>query len=150
MTQKESAPSLCSVLNKSEHPAPFNGNVQRKEVMHAPLTEDMLWCISSVWALKLNKTTNRSRAPPCPQDQNPGCFQAIFRENPYFEQLLGSGTPEVKTTLGSLTKILDPSLKTPLSTFVRSMLVMLDCSPSNQCPFGREVPLVAKSGDKCS
>ena len=70
------------------------------------------------------RSTNGSRgtwgpgSPPSlpPRFFSKSCsFQAILWENPYFEQILGSGAPwGVKTLLAPLTKILDPSLHSRL------------------------------------
>ncbi len=45
--------------------------------------------------------------------QNHAVFKAILRGKPYFQQILGSGPPGIKTLLALLTKILDPPLQAP-------------------------------------
>ena len=59
-----------------------------------------------------------AQGPLAPKICSQSCsFQALLRENPYFEHISGSGFPGVKTPLVPLTKILEPPLMFPARLF---------------------------------
>ena len=76
--------------------------------------EAFYFCASGKSSLLSSGSREGARGPPfAPKISSKSCsFQATLRENPNFEQILGSGPPlGVKTPRGlPLTKILDPRL----------------------------------------
>ncbi len=82
---------------------------------------DLSWTCRSRWGCSAVRPhwVSRSGPPVAPKIFFKSCsFQAILRESPYFEQILGSGPPPLGSKLhwAPLPKILDPRLWVLLSS----------------------------------